>query len=178
MDQLDDANFPRRGYRLTQEVVSGEQSRSWSGAERAVFYRLESSVQSVHSWGPHTFSAYGRVQSTDTPLPSGVGRYTLGGLHQLSGYQADQLSGNTVLFGRLTYLLRLSESPVLTRGGFVGATLELGNAWWRRHDIRWNDVRSGTSVFYGLDTGIGPLYLGLTYARRGAPGVYLSLGRP
>ena len=178
VDQLDDANFPRRGYRLTQEVVAGEQSSSWSSAERANFYRLEASVQSVHSWGLHTFSAYGRVQSTDTPLPSGVGRYTLGGLHQLSGYQADQLSGNTVLFGRLTYLRRLSESPVLTRGGFVGATLELGNAWSRRHDIRWNDVRSGTSVFYGLDTGIGPLYLGLTYARRGAPGVYLTLGRP
>lgn len=178
VDQLDDANFPRRGYRLTQEVLAGEQSSSVPISTKGQFLRVEASAQSVHSWGPHTLSAYGRVQSSNTPSPSGLGRYTLGGFHQLSGYEASQLNGNTVLFGRLTYLRRLDEAPVLTRGGFAGATLEWGNAWWRRQDVRLRDMRSGASVFYGLDTGIGPLYLGLTYANRGSPGIYLALGRP
>ena len=34
------------------------------------------------------------------------------------------------------------------------------------------------SAFIGADTGLGPLYLGLTHAPRGETGVALFLGRP
>jgi len=39
-------------------------------------------------------------------------------------------------------------------------------------------LRSGMSLFLGADTGIGPLYLGLTYAPRGRAGLTLFIGRP
>jgi NTE family protein len=34
------------------------------------------------------------------------------------------------------------------------------------------------SLYFGADTGIGPLYLALTHAPRGGSGVALFLGRP
>ncbi|EWS60664.1 hypothetical protein Y694_01536 [Methylibium sp. T29-B] len=40
------------------------------------------------------------------------------------------------------------------------------------------DLRTGTSVFLGADTGLGPLYVGVAYAPRGDTAVYLLLGRP
>ena len=36
----------------------------------------------------------------------------------------------------------------------------------------------GMSLFFGADTGIGPLYFGLTHAPRGSTGITLFLGRP
>jgi NTE family protein len=34
------------------------------------------------------------------------------------------------------------------------------------------------SLFLGADTGLGPLYLGLTFAPRGEAGIALFIGRP
>ena len=81
-------------------------------------------------------------------------------------------------FGRLIYYKRLDNPPVLTRGLFVGASLEAGNAWNERGDAKLSDLRSGMSLFLGADTGLGPVYLGVTYASRGATGLYLVVGRP
>jgi NTE family protein len=75
-------------------------------------------------------------------------------------------------------MLRLNRQPVLTRGVFAGATLEAGNAWLSSRAVSLRDLRWGGSAFLGADTGLGPMYLGLTYAPRGRAGVYLMLGRP
>jgi NTE family protein len=107
-----------------------------------------------------------------------LGRYTLGGFHQLSGYRTDQLDGDAVAFGRLTWYHRASEPLLFTRGFFVGATLEAGNAWPRWSDADLGDLRSGGSVFVGADTGLGPVYFGLTHAPRGSTGLVLYVGRP
>ena len=108
----------------------------------------------------------------------GVGRYSLGGFHQLSGYQTGQLVGNDALLLRATWYRRVTQTPVLTRGFFVGATLEAGNVWAQRSAIRIGHLRTGASLFIGADTGIGPLFLGLTYAPQGSAGLALFIGRP
>ncbi|HJV63539.1 MAG TPA: BamA/TamA family outer membrane protein, partial [Albitalea sp.] len=177
LDQLDFANFPRRGYRVEAETVTGRHEDTLApGSSR--FTRLEAQASTVSSWGPHTLNAYARVQSAGSSALTGLGRYTLGGFHELSGYRPGQIDGNSVLFGRLTYYLHPTPAPLLTRGFFVGGTLEAGNAWGRWRDVSLADLRSGMSLFVGSDTGLGPLYLGLTYAPRGAAGLYLFIGRP
>jgi NTE family protein len=60
----------------------------------------------------------------------------------------------------------------------VGATLEAGNTWLRPGDASLSDLRYGSSLYAGTDSAIGPIYLGLTYAPRGAFGVVFTLGRP
>jgi NTE family protein len=177
IDQLDFANFPTRGYRLESELVAGRRSRSGTGL-RTDFTRVEASGTAVRSWGQHSLNLLVRVQRTGQDDSTTLGRYTLGGFHQLSGYRSEQLDGNAVVFSRLTWYRRSLTAPVFTRGFFVGATLEAGNAWARWGDARWSELRSGMSVFLGADTGLGPLYFGLTYAPRGSAGLYLFVGRP
>ncbi|WP_395693959.1 patatin-like phospholipase family protein [Piscinibacter sp.] len=177
VDQLDFANFPTRGYRFDAEAVGGRRGRSESNA-REDFTRLEAEGTLARSWGQHTLNLYARVQRTPQDSLSALGRYTLGGFHQLSGYRSGQLDGNSVVFTRLTWYRRSLTAPVFTRGFFVGATLEAGNAWARWSEVRARELRSGMSAFLGADTGLGPVYFGLTYAPQGSAGLYLFVGRP
>ena len=177
VDQLDFANFPQRGYRIEGEAVTGTRNDSVLGA-RERFTRFEAQGSAARTWGRHTFNAYARAQQVGASALSSLGRYTLGGFHQLSGYRAGQLDGNAVLFGRLTYYRRMTEAPVLTRGFFVGGTLEAGNAWRKSNQVSLGDLRGGGGAFLGADTGLGPMYFGVTYAPRGSAGLYLFIGRP
>jgi NTE family protein len=178
IDQLDFANFPQRGYRAQLMGISGYRREATQAGGATRYNRLDLQGTRVGTWGAHTLSALGRLQLADQPGVGTLGRYTLGGFHQLSGYQPGQIDGNALLFGRLTYYRRMQDAPVFTRGLFIGGTLEAGNAWARSSQLGLNDLRLGTSAFIGADTGLGPLYLGLTWAPKGSAGIYLFLGRP
>ena len=176
VDQLDYVNFPTSGYLLTGEAVFplnhvvGNSSHLQRGA-------IEGSV--VQSVGSNTFELHGAVKIADgLSTTATVNQYTLGGFLQLSGYRTDQLSGNGILYGRLNWYTRLAQTPVFARGFFLGASLEAGNAWNQRKDVSFASLRGGGSVYLGADTGIGPMYLGITYAPRGELGIALVVGRP
>jgi len=172
IDQLDFANFPQRGYRLQGEAATGD------GSDAGRFQRVEASAMVVKTFGRHTFNLFASARGASQQQGAALGRYELGGFHQLSGYRDGQLLGNYVLFSRLSWHMRLSETPSLTRGFVVGATAEAGNAYATRDALRTDPLRTGTSLFFGADTGLGPLYLGLTHAPRGQTGVVLFIGRP
>ena len=174
IDQLDYANFPQSGYRVESEAQVGQ--RHHEGTQSLA--RVESQLTVAASWGAHTVNLYGLVQAADARADAIVGQYSLGGFQQLSGYRPGQLAGNAVLFGRLTWYWRLAEPPVFARGFYVGASLEAGNAWATRRQMSLGDLRSGASVYLGADTGIGPMFLGLTWAPQGEAGVALRVGRP
>jgi NTE family protein len=176
VDQLDYAVFPQSGYRGELQLVAGRLSGDLSGH----FTRIEAEGTAVRSWGRDTLSLHLQVLSAGVGAgaATAVQRYTLGGFQHLSGYQDGQLVGNQVLFGRLAWYRRLSGTPALTRGFFVGATAEAGNAWATGSQMRLSDLRSGFSLFLGADTGMGPLYLGVTHAPRGSTGLALFIGRP
>ncbi len=174
IDQLDFPSFPQHGYRLTSEAVVGQRS----GVVRESFTRFELQGTAVGSLGAHTLSAHLRYNYSGESSTPALGRYTLGGFHELSGYRPGQIGGNYLLFGRLTYYQRLDNPPVLSRGLFLGGTLEAGNAWNQRGDVRLASLRTGMTVFVGSATALGPVYFALAYAPRGDVGVYLFLGRP
>ena len=176
VDQLDYANFPQHGYRFTVEAQGGRQDNRNLSSGR--FLRLNMDGNMVRSFGGHTVSLYARAVASQQPDDTGLGGYTLGGFHQLSGYNPNQLSGNSLLFTRATYYRRLNDQPFLSRGFFVGGTLEAGNTWLSRRDINIKDMRYATSVFLGSDTGLGPLYVGIGYAPRGGTALYVFIGRP
>ena len=88
------------------------------------------------------------------------------------------MAGNYLLFGRATYYRRLDWTPGVTRALFAGGSLEAGNAWLDRRAVGLNNLKVGTSLFVGADTGLGPLYLALVHAPKGYTGLYLFLGRP
>ncbi|MBP6902322.1 MAG: patatin-like phospholipase family protein [Burkholderiaceae bacterium] len=174
IDQLDFALFPQRGYRGQLEIWRGRRGGDLDG----YFWRAEAEGTAVRSFGRHTLEAHVTLQTAEQRGGPVVQRYSLGGFHRLSGYESGQLSGNHALLLRLGWYRRLQETPALTRGFFVGATAELGNTWQTGESPRLSGLRSGYSVFLGADTGIGPLYLGITHAPRGETGLALFIGRP
>ena len=174
VDQLDYVNFPTSGYRLVGEGVLG--TRRLQRSEHMARASVEGTV--VDTFGRSTFELHGALKMADEHSLLVVDQYTLGGFQQLSGYRPDQLSGNAVLFGRLNWYTRLANSPVFARGFYVGASLEAGNAWDDRSQLSLAHLRGGGSVYLGADTGLGPMYLGITYAPRGELGVALFIGRP
>ncbi|OWQ47739.1 hypothetical protein CDL60_10080 [Roseateles noduli] len=176
VDQLDYANFPQHGYRFTVEAQGGRQDNRNLNSGR--FLRLNTDGNVVRSFGGHTVSLYARAVASQQPDDTGLGGYTLGGFHQLSGYNPNQLSGNSLLFTRATYYRRLNDQPFLSRGFFIGGTLEAGNTWLSHRDISAKDLRYASSVFLGSDTGLGPLYVGIGYAPRGGTAFYVFIGRP
>ena len=172
IDQLDYASFPTQGYRVVSQLSLGE------GSTAGRFQQLEASAMGVATFGVHSFSLFGAARGASQREPSAIGRYELGGFHQLSGYRNGQLLGNYLAFSRLTWYWRLPFTPLAARGLFVGATAEAGNAWATKAAAREGGLRTGMSLFVGADTGLGPLYFGLTHAPRGETGVALFLGRP
>jgi NTE family protein len=180
IDQLDYVNFPLSGYRVEGETVIGSRTVT-GGSGRNGFARFELEGTAAVTWERYTLNAYLSAESAGgEDLSTDLGRYSynLGGFHRLSGYRFNQLAGNNVLFGRLEGYRRLEYVPLLTRGLFVGGTLEAGNAWTRKREVSLSNLRTGSSLFVGADTSVGPLYFGVTYAPRGHSGVYLFLGRP
>jgi NTE family protein len=175
-DQLDYANFPSSGYRAQGEAVFGR--RSFDGAPSSSFSSFEGTATAVKSWGVHTFNVGARLAKTSQIPLGAIDEYSLGGFQQLSGYRVGQVAGNYLVFGRLTYYRRLPWSVGVARAMFVGGSLEEGNAWTERRNISLGDLRAGSSLFVGADTGIGPLYLSIVSAPRGYTGLYLFLGRP
>lgn len=173
-DQLDYALFPHAGYRLEVEAAVGRRL----GAFDEAFYRVQASGVIVRSWGRQTLNLHLQAIASDEGGSPLVGRYTLGGFHQLSGFRPGQISGNHLVLARATWYARLKQDVVLTRGFFAGASLEAGNAWVNHRDISLRDLLVGTSVFLGADTGVGPMYLGLTWAPRGSVGLVFFIGRP
>jgi NTE family protein len=174
VDQLDFVNFPTSGYRLEGETVVG--TRRLVHSEHMARGSVEATL--VDTVGRNTFELHGAMKLSDENAQLLVDQFTLGGFQQLSGYRPDQLSGNAILFGRLNWYTRLADTPVFARGFFLGASLEAGNAWEDRSEISLAHLRGGGSVYLGADTGIGPMYLGITYAPRGELGVALFIGRP
>ncbi|HEY4079991.1 MAG TPA: patatin-like phospholipase family protein [Burkholderiaceae bacterium] len=177
IDQLDYANFPQSGYRLQAEFTTGKVSGG-PVDHRASFKRAEGQLTYAVSWGPHTLNLHGRGLVAQQPEDSTQGPYSLGGFQQLSGYKPGQLTGQALLFGRATYYLRVTQAPILSRGIFLGGSLEAGNAWQHAHDAKLGDLRFASSLFVGTDTGLGPLYLALGHAPQGGNAVYLFIGRP
>ena len=174
VDQLDYANFPQRGYRFEGEAQVGRRHQNTS----QTLVRLETEASRVTTLGAHSFSLYGQLKATDARTEALSGQYTLGGFQQLSGYRPGQVAGNAVLLGRLGWYMRLPSTPVFARGFFLGATLEAGNAWADRRQLSLSGLRTGGSLYLGADTGIGPMYLGVTWAPQGEAGLALFIGRP
>jgi NTE family protein len=174
-DQLDHANFPLSGYRLRFEAVTGR--RDLLGQEQG-FHRQDFTATHVSTYGRDTYNLHLRLaRSSSLPLGA-IDEYSLGGFQQLSGYRVGQVVGNNLAFGRLGYYRRLDLNPGIARALFAGASLELGNAWAKSSAMRLGDLRLGSSVFVGADTGVGPIYLALVHAPKGFTGVYFFLGRP
>lgn len=174
LDQLDDLNFPRAGYGASLNVTSARKSL---GSD-ANYTRLDASGTFVHSFGDHTFQLGAKVARRlgSDPLPVSE-MFQWGGFLQLSGLPTGALAGEDLRFARLVYYNRIARWRLLD-GMYAGFSLEAGRM--RNNLLPANDLGTlyAGSLLLGVDTPIGPLYLGYGHANKGFDSFYVFLGRP
>ncbi len=173
-DNLDSSGFPSHGTRVdaSQEILLTQLgSMDAARITRVRWNTALSSGANNFLLGASVNSASGNGQ--DLQLAS----YSpLGGLTNLSGYTENQLFAKqtallrSVYYRRLTNVQNLFSVPV-----YLGGSLEAGGIWDRRREIGRDPIFAG-SLFLGVNTFLGPIFLGYGYAEGGHNALYLTFG--
>ncbi len=175
-DTLDNIDFPH----------SGEQaSLQWSSAHDAVgavpsYNRVTFSFLAAHTWRDRNTVAFslsgGSLLNRATTLRM---EFPLGGFLNLSGLKPYSL------YGPHYGIARLLVYREVDRGGpgylgvpiYLGMSFEAGNVWQNMSAAKWSGLHKDASIFLGLDTFLGPVYLGSGFDDHGNQAYYLFLGR-
>jgi len=172
-DMLDNRDWPRSGAISSLEWIESVESL---GAD-SDFSQLLFTGGLAHSWEKHTFFAGFEFDYTADGVAPVQNRFRTGGFTKLSGFTQDQLSGQQLVLLRSGYYRRLGNIKWLP--AYAGVSLEYGNVYEDRDDISLapSDALLAGSVFLGVDTVLGPVYLAYGHAEQGNDSIYLYLGR-
>lgn len=178
VDTLDDAQIPTEGTLINVESLL---SRPGLGAE-SEFDTLVSSIDKVWSYGRDDRNTmrlgfeYATTIESDNRVQD---FFPLGGFLRLSGLERGEISGPHAGLIRLMYYRRLgANAGFLDMPVYVGGSLEAGNVWQNRSDISVNSLIVNGSLFAGVDTYFGLLFLGAGLSEAGDSSFYLFLGDP
>ena len=170
-DKLDNRNFPREGYSGSVEYLSSQEGIGADSSFEQVLF--EASI--AKSWDRNTLLAGARFNTTldnDAPLQN---LFQLGGLFSLAGYQDNELSGQHSGLLLLSYMRRIGNFNLMPT--YIGASLESGNVWQNEDDIGFDSLVTSGSVFIGVDSLLGPIYLGYGMAENSNDSFYFYLGK-
>jgi NTE family protein len=170
-DTLDDVNFPHSGYVFNTRELSTRYSSTPGTRARA------NSTEGMigKSFGRLTFLGLGSTERSRDDR----GGFVLGGFLNLSGTPVGAVSGSQSVFAALLAYYRMGELPrAAGRSWYLGGSLEAGNAWARRADLDYSDLRKAASLFVAFDTIVGPAYFAWGHTVAGQSTVYLFFGRP
>jgi len=187
-DSLDNAYFPRQGYRALISYVYSDQ---YSGAESR-FSQYLVDAAGAYTAGRHTFlprvkfgstvDTYNFADSLDL-----ASYFTLGGLFNLSGLPTNAITGNNMALATLLYRYRLSDDGFfgsLSMPLYAGMSLESGNAWYNSEIVTSGSDSFSTdkllysgSAYIAADTILGPFYFGVGTTEFDYYSVYISLGK-
>jgi NTE family protein len=175
-DRLDDINFPHSGQQATLQWSANREANAVGQYSNQV----SASYVGAYSFGRDTFSFSAAGGSTLEANVTGLSlQYPLGGFLNLSGLRANSLLGPNFGIARLLYYRQIG------RGGpgyfdvptYLGASLEAGNVWQTRSEASFGNTQKDASVFLGMDTLLGPLYIATGFDQHGNQAFYLFLGR-
>ncbi len=176
-DRLDSIFFPRHGQQFEFQW-RGERENIGSEENLNAF---ETSWLVARSFDRHTLIFWLEGGTTrDAELARPENFYSLGGFLNLSGLPPGYLAGPHYGIGRLIYQRRVGRggAGVLDFPAYAGLSFEAGNTWLDSSDVRFGDLRKNFSVFFGVDSPLGPVYLATGYdAEEHEKAFYLFLGR-
>jgi NTE family protein len=173
-DSMDDIAFPSSGSFLSAKWFLPVDSFA-EGQDETAQVRADHAIplgESSLVLGGEFSTVIGTPQSVQSFFP-------LGGFLRLSGLPSESISGPTVALAHAVYFLPLQsrglESRALTWYG--GASLEFGNAFAELGDVSLPLLHPAGSLFLGVDTFLGPAYLGYGLSEGGEHSVFMVLGR-
>jgi len=175
-DRLDDINFPRRGQQATLQWSTDRNA----GASGQTVDQVTGSYLAAWSIGRDTLSFSAAGGMTLQANVSDINMlFPLGGFLNLSGLRQQSLLGPNFGIARTLFYRQIG------RGGpgyfdvptYLGMSLEIGNVWQSRSDASFGNTQKDASVFLGLDTFLGPVYVASGFDDHGHQAFYLFLGR-
>lgn len=174
VDTLDDPNFPTRGILMAHRTKFTRESL---GSEND-FSVYEGGLATVLSYGPLSLAPsieYGTPFEGDSTEASA---FALGGFLRLSGLPKNSRYAPHYLLTRLLGYWNLGErTSIPARNKFyIGGSVEWGNVATERSDLRADELILAGSVFVGMETLLGPAYLGLGMSEGGDRSLFLSFG--
>jgi NTE family protein len=182
-DQVDDVDFPHYGELAT---VQWNSENSWvseqdQGGSQRPLNQVTLNWLGAQSFGRETLILWTTAGTTlnQTQAYDLHTLFLLGGLFDLSGLPVESLAGSDFGIARFLFYHKLGSGGegLLNFPAYVGFSLEAGNVWADRQSIALSSVRKDGSVFVGLDTPVGPVYLATGFDQSGAETFYLFLGR-
>ncbi len=172
-DTLDNVYFPHMGQRSSVDYYA---SIADLGADSS-YQTISAKGILPFTWGDHTVIGGLIAESTLSGDPEVSDLFSRGGFLNLSGLARRQITGRHSGLGEMVYYYRLDDaSAILTLPMYLGGSLELGGAWDKGSDITFASMIPAASLFVGLDTFMGPMYLAGGMAEAGNYGLYLYLG--
>ncbi len=173
-DTLDNAIFPAHGMRFD---FDGYWYRQTLGSDaNADSYKVV--WDGVVSSGENHFLFGTRLAASTNSAVIEVND-PLGGFLNLSGYPERGLVAPNLAFGRAVYYRQLSDPDKLFSVPiYFGASLEAGHLWGLQQaiDTNFDEVIYAGSVFAGIKTPFGPLFLGYGQTNNGHNSIYLTFG--
>ncbi len=169
-DSLDDLFFPRRGWKGD---VGWLGSRKELGAD-GDFDQATVRLLTAKTWGRHTLQLGGRFMTTyngEAPIQN---YFRLGGIFTLPGYSENELAGQNAVLLKAGYLRAIR--PLLSVPTYLGATLQYGDVFQDNDDIELSDMQVAAAAYLGLQSVIGPLYIGYGLADSGEQRLYFTIG--
>lgn len=172
-DTLDSVQFPKRGSRLELGYTHLVDALGADGDGEAFRF----SWDKAHTRGRHTilYGLRGKSASegTDTVRTASF----LGGLANLSGFGEREAFGNHALLARAIYYRRFGRLDALfSVPAYVGGSAEWGGTFFDRDDVDAAHMIAAGSVFVGVDSPLGPVFLGYGRNDLGLDSFYLTFG--
>ena len=175
-DTLDNVNFPRNGQQASVEW-RGDRTGLGSDADAD---RFAINYLAARSFGRQTAVVWTSAGTTVDGSTTDVRKlFTLGGFLNLSGLKQNSLIGPNYGIARVLFYREIGRGGpgFLDFPAYLGASFEIGNIWQHRGDAGFGSARKDASLFLGLDTLIGPVYIGTGLGDGGTTNFYLFLGR-
>jgi NTE family protein len=172
VDTMDSVSFPREGSQASMEWRASRQRPLDADAD---FDQLLIAASHAKTWGRHTVLTTLRWDATVSGVAADSRLFRMGGFFDISGLNRNQLSGQHATRLGAAYYRRIGDLALFP--AFAGMSLELGNVWESREDISSHGAIFGGSFWAGVDTPVGPVYVGYGRAEGGEDAFYVSLGR-
>jgi NTE family protein len=172
VDEVDDVAFPRYGGTFRIRFTAGREALG-SDVNFEQGFVQGSYAHTKRRYTGLVGGMYGTTRNSNAPLQN---LFRLGGFTRLSGLEYNELRGQHAAFLYGTFFRRMWNSKLLP--AYLGLSVEYGNVFERRSDIDFDSGIAAGSVFFGVDTFIGPIYLAWGFAEGGRSNYYLFLGQP
>ncbi len=173
IDTLDSLTFPTKGFQFTSTYrIDIGQGDAFSNGS------LQLGIAAAKSWGPHTlalFSEFGTNLSNDLNFQN---IFQLGGFRSLSGFSRNELVGTHITQAGATYYQRINNEggSLFNWPLYFGASTEAGNVWNDLDEFAVNDLILGGTLFVGVESPLGPIFLGGGHNTAGRTSLFLFIG--